>query len=115
MSNRLLQVGRIPLIPDPHVALKASQALSGNQAQTERAVTVGRAFFEPLKLVGAVLHRFGNGLERALRIRNMATMNDAALADIGVRRDQLPQIFYGPAVDAKPGPNHAIRLSDVER
>jgi len=45
VSDRLIQIGRIPLIPDPYVAIKASQAFSFSQAQTERVTELGTDFF----------------------------------------------------------------------
>lgn len=112
MSNRLLQVGRIPLIPDPYVALKASQALSYSQVQTDRVMALGQAYFRPLARLGKAIRRYADSLERTLQIRNLATLNDASLADIGFRRDQLPQLYYGSASYEKAG---NVRLRDTER
>lgn len=115
MSNRLIQVGRIPLIPDPHVALKASQALSFSQVQTDRVMALGQDYVRPVARLGNAIRRYADRLERALQIRNLATMNDTTLADIGFRRDQLPQLYYGSASYEKAGNIRDVRLSDSKR
>ena len=115
MSNRLIQIGRVPLIPDPEVALKASQAFSFSQAQTERVTQLGEACFGLWSTLQNGIRQFGDLLERAIQIRNLSTMSDKSLADIGIRRDQLPQLYIGSGVEDLVGSERSVRSSDGER
>ena len=115
MSNRLIQIGRVPLIPDPDVAVKASQAFSFNQAQTERVALLGKDCFSLWSSLRNGIRRFGDLLGRAIQIRNLSTMSDKSLADIGIRRDQLPQLYIGGGVDDLVGSQRSVRSSDSER
>ena len=98
MSNRLLQIGRVPLIPDPLVAIKASQAFESSQLQTQRVIDLGNAYLSLPSLIRNGIRLFKDSLDRAIRIRNLSTMSDTALADIGVRRDGLAQLYGDPAL-----------------
>ena len=115
MSNRLIQIGRIPLIPDPYVAIKASEAFSISRAQTERVVAMGTAYFSVLLAIRNGISQFVARLERALQIRNLSAMTDQSLADIGVRRDQLPQFYDGSGFDNMTGKRPSVESSDSER
>ena len=113
MSNRLIQIGRVPLIPDPSVAIKASQAFSFNQAQTERVLELGTAYFSLLSIIRSGMRGFVDTLERAIQIRNLSTMTDESLADIGLRRDQLPQLYDGSRFDDIVGRRRSVRLNET--
>ena len=115
MSNRLGQNGRIPLIADPNVAVKASQILYLSKFQTEQVVDLGRAYGGLLSKLRQGIRGFGDLLERAIQIRNLSTMSDKALADIGVRRDQLPHLYYGSGFDDIVGQRPSVGVSDRER
>ncbi len=115
MSNRLIQIGRVPLIPDPYVAIKASQAFSFSQAQTERVIELGTDCFGLLSTIRNGIRGFADLLDRAIQIRNLSTMTDESLADIGLRRDQLPQLYGGSDFADKVGQNRSVGLSDSER
>lgn len=93
MSNRLIQLGRVPLIPDPLVAIQASSAFSQSQAQTEQVQALGRAFRDMPGDIWNVVTGFASAIDQAIRIRMLSSMNDRALSDIGLRRDQLPMLF----------------------
>ena len=90
MSNRLIQIGRVPLIPDPYVAIRASQAFSFSRSQTERVTELGTDSFGLLSAIRNGIRWFGDFLERAIKIRYLSTMTGKSLADIGIRSDQLP-------------------------
>ncbi len=93
MSNRLIEIGRIPLIPDPHVAVKASLVFSQNRAQTNQVMELGKSFVElPLALWKAI-RSYKKILDSAMHMRDLCSMNDRALADIGIRRDQIPELY----------------------
>jgi uncharacterized protein YjiS (DUF1127 family) len=115
VSNRLIQIGRVPLIPDPDVAIKASQVFSSSRAQTQQVVELGRAYGGLLANVRNGIRRFGDMLERAIQIRNLSTMSDKALADIGVRRDQLSQLYVGSGFDDIVGQRPSASFNDRER
>ena len=99
MSNRLTQIGRVPLIPDPRVAIRASQAFSACRDRTEKVRNLGAAYLNLLSTIRDSLRAFTKTVERAIQIRTLSTMDDKALADIGVRRDQLPQYYVGNSFD----------------
>ena len=115
MSNRLIQIGRVPLIPDPDVAIKASQAFSASRAQTERVVELGADCFSLLSTIRNGIRGFANMIEKAIQIRNLSTMNDKYLADIGIRRDQLPQLYKASGVDDIVGRRGSVWSGDGER
>lgn len=115
MSNRLIQIGRVPLIPDPYVALKASEAFSLSRAQTEQVIALGAAYLRIPSFIRNTIRRCADRLERAIQIRNLSMMNDTSLADIGVRREQLPQLYNASKFDQIVGPRRPIWLSDSER
>ena len=115
MSNRLIQIGRVPLIPDPHVAIKASQAFSFSKDQTERVLELGRAYFSLPSIIGNGIRRCADRIETAMQIRSLSVMTDDSLADIGIRRDQLPQLYARSGFDDKLGRHRSVWLSDSER
>ena len=108
MSNRLLQIGRVPLIPDPDVAVKASQQFAISQTQTELVLDLGRAFGGLLSKTQNGVRTFLDLLERANQIQSLYTMSDKALADIGFRRDQLPRLFVERRSDDVAG-KHSVQ------
>lgn len=72
MSNRLIQIGRVPLIPYPYVAIKGSQVFSFSQAQTERGTELRRgfsAFCQPSEKVFAGLVICWKGQSRSATYR----------------------------------------------
>ena len=99
MANRLIQIGRVPLIPYPYVAIKGGQVFSFSQAQTERGTELRRGFFGLLSAIQNGIRRISDLLERAIKIRYLSTMTKKTLSDIGIRRDQLPQIYGGSEFD----------------
>jgi len=115
VSNRLVEIGRVPLIPDPYTALRASQVFSSTREQAEKALALGTAFGGLLSGIRDGVRRFADGLERAMRIRDLSMMTDKSLADIGLRRDQLPQLYHASNFDAGPGRRPSARLNDSER
>lgn len=115
MSNRLIQIGRVPLIPDPYVAIKASKAFSFSQARTDRVSQLGADCFGFLSAIRNGIRGIADMLERAIQIRNLSTMTDQSLADIGIRRDQLPQLYHGSGFDDIVRRHRSVWLSDGER
>lgn len=115
MSNRLTQIGRVPLIPDPDVAVKASELFSISQAQTKQVVELGRAFGDLLASMRNGVQQFTDLLERATQIRNLSTMSNKSLADIGIRRDQLAQLYTERSFDNIVGGRPAAGLNNRER
>lgn len=93
MSNRLCGAGRIPLMPEPLLAAGAGTLLSESRLQSMQVSALGRAFFELPAALWNLVHRLGNAIENASRLRDVACMSDHLLRDIGIRRDQLPQLF----------------------
>ena len=60
MSSHLIQINRVPLIPDPRVALKASQAFSASRDQTERVLELGVSYFNLLSSIQHGIRNFTN-------------------------------------------------------
>ena len=115
MSNRLIQLGRIPLIPDPQVALKASEAFSVSSEQTKRVQILGTAYLELLLAIRKTFGGFANALEKAMRVRSLSGMSNQSLADIGIRRDQLAQIYRGQGFDGIIGQEQSEMSQHNER
>mgnify|MGYP001292226180 CR=1 FL=1 len=93
MSNRLLHIGRVPLIPDPQTAIQASSAFAASQEQTDQVFALGRAFRALPRDIWNMVHNISRSLNEAMRMRDLSSMNDQALADIGLRRDQISMLF----------------------
>jgi len=99
VSNRLNEIGRVPLMPDPLVALQTSNAISLSQNQTEQVLALGRAFRDMPKDIWNAVSGCAKAIEEATRIRDLASMEDSMLSDIGLRRDQVPHLFVNHGVD----------------
>lgn len=93
MSNRLCGAGRIPLMPEPLLAARAGTIFSESRLQSLQVSALGRAFFELPATLWNLVHSLGKTIENAVRLRDVACMSDHLLRDIGIRRDQLPQLF----------------------
>ena len=115
MSDRLIQIGRVPLIPDPYVAIKASQAFSTSRPQAERVIELGRAVSGLLSAIRNCARGFTDLLQRAIQIRNLSTMTDKSLSDIGLRRDQLSQFYAGNGPDTFVSQRRPAWTGDNER
>jgi hypothetical protein len=94
VSNRLLEIGRIPLIPDPAVAVRAGAVFAEALARADRVIRYKNAFFEPPARLWNALRRFGEMLERATYMRDLSVMGDRELEMRGVRRDQIGDLFF---------------------
>jgi uncharacterized protein YjiS (DUF1127 family) len=95
VSNRLIQLGRVPLIPDPLVALQASSAFSNSQSQTNQVIAIGQS-------ISGLWHAItgcAKAIDNALQIRRISSMDDRLLSDMGLRRDQIPGLFIDRRVD----------------
>lgn len=103
MSNRLSHMDRLPLIPDPLVAIQASSAVSLSQSQTEQVFALGRAFRQMPMDIWHALSNCARVIEEATRIRDISSMDDGMLSDIGLRRDQVPQLFVSRGLDRLDG------------
>jgi uncharacterized protein YjiS (DUF1127 family) len=99
VSNRLLQIGRVPLMPDPQVALQASSLFESSKQQTDQVFALGRAFRQLPGDIWRVFQSCAQSVHNATRIRTLSSMNDRALSDIGLRRDQIPMLFVDQRSD----------------
>ena len=115
MSDRLIQVGRVPLIPDPYIAIQARQAFSTSRAQTERVVELGRTVYGLLSGIRNCARGFTDLLQRAIQIRNLSTMTDKSLSDIGIRREELSQFYVGNGSDTLFRQRPLVWAGDTER
>ena len=95
MSNRLIEIGHIPLIPDPIAALKASAALNEAIDQTKRIAQYMSDFFAPSTQLVRVLRRFGDMLDRATYLRDLSVMDDRELQLRGVERHRIRDLLFG--------------------
>ena len=93
MSNRLSQFDRVPMMPDFDVALQASSVFTTSKEQTDQVFALGRAFRQLPQDIWNTIRGFARLMEEALLIRSLSSMNDRALSDIGLRRDQIPMLF----------------------
>jgi hypothetical protein len=94
MSNRLLVIGRIPLIPDPEMAMRAGALFADAIALTDRAIQYKNGFFAPTTTLMSALRRFRQIVERAVYLRDLSVMCDRELAIRGVRRDGIRDLFF---------------------
>lgn len=93
MSNRLTDAGRIPLIPEPLLAANAGSVFSKTRAMSEKVTALGRAFFELPTMLWNLVRQVPRSIDAAMQLRDLASMSDHRLADMGIRRDQLPQLY----------------------
>lgn len=93
MSNRLADAGRIPLMPEPLLAARAGTRFRESRLQSMQVSALGRAFFELPAALWNLVRSLGKTIENAMRLRDVACMSDHLLRDVGIRRDQLPQLF----------------------
>ena len=99
MSNRLIQTGRVPLMPDPMVAIQENSAFASSKEQTNQVLALGRAFRQLPWDVWNAIRGCARAMDVAVRIRSLSSMNDRALSDIGIRRDQIPMLFIEGRID----------------
>ena len=99
MSNRLIEIGRIPLIPDPAAAVKAGALFAECQGRTDRVVQYKNDFFEPPTKLWAALRRWGQALDQANYMQGLSVMGDRALAIQGVQRDKIYELFFQKNAD----------------
>ncbi len=115
MSNRLIQIGRLPLIPDPYAALKASAILSETVELTNNAIAYKDVFFAPSTLLLEALRRYNALLDRATYLRDLWVLDDETLESRGIKRDRIPELFFQrPANDFKYRPR-SVHAGDGER
>ena len=93
MSNRLNTPTRVPLIGDPEVAERAGAALAESRARTEQVRAMGRAFADLGRAVVRFFARLNKSMDEALAMRDLANMSDHMLADIGLKRSDIPALF----------------------
>ena len=100
MSNRLTDAGRLPLVLEPLLAAQAGSVFSETQALSIQVSELGRAFFELPGMFWNLVRQVTESIETAMRLRNLAGMSDHMLSDMGIRRDQLPQLFLAGRLSA---------------
>lgn len=113
MSNRLADAGRLPLLPQPLVAAATGAMFTQTRDQTDRARALGRAFLA----LPADLFNLVRGLEKSIEsariLRDLSGMSDHMLADIGIRRDQLPMMLREGRLDDFAGHAREHRVEEV--
>ena len=108
MSNRLSTVERVPLIPNIQIAADVADSVRISRARAEEMAEYGRQIGEVLhaRLVRKALKAVWHGLTwandrvvEARAINELSKMDDRMLADIGLRRSDLPMLFCPKAVN----------------
>lgn len=102
MSNRLDNTFRIPLIPDPDLALRAGMAFTLSRAHAERVISFGRATAESFSVFGEVLEDLGRAIEQARRAQTLSALSDKELARRGLSRSGIPAAVWkiAPSIPA---------------
>lgn len=93
MSNRLESASPLPLIMDPLQAMKLGQSINNAQRQTEQTIELGSAFMELIRDVTGLFSWIGRSINNAVEMRNLYDLSDRQLADIGLSRHQIPQLW----------------------
>lgn len=105
MSNRFADAGFLPPTPELPVAARAGAMVSQTRLQTRQAFELGRAFFELPGDIWNMLGRLARTIDTAVRLRDAVNMDDRRLADLGIRRDELPALLaagrLGEIMDAQ--------------
>jgi uncharacterized protein YjiS (DUF1127 family) len=108
MSNRLSTVDRVPLIPDIQIASDVADSVRASRARAEEMAEYARQIGDVLhaRLVRKALKAVWRGLnwandrvEEARSINELSKMDDRMLADIGLRRSDIPMLFHPKAVN----------------
>jgi uncharacterized protein YjiS (DUF1127 family) len=90
MSNRLTTIDRVPLTPDVEVAGNMSETFLSTRRQAETVVAYGRALVDTVRAVGHAFSWLGERVDEAEAMCELASLNDRMLADIGLKRSDIP-------------------------
>ena len=108
MSNRLSTVERVPLIPNIQIAADVADSVRISRARAEEMAEYGRQIGEVLhaRLMRKALKAVWRGLtwandrvDEARAINELSKMDDRMLADIGLKRSDIPMLFCPKAVN----------------
>ena len=110
MSNRLRDAGALPLVMDPMLAVKLGQAVYASRKRAEQTVELGQAFVAVFRDIGHAIGWIGRSINRATEMRDLYSLTDRQLADIGIERGQIPSLWREARVNVATRPT-----SDRER
>jgi uncharacterized protein YjiS (DUF1127 family) len=108
MSNRLSTVDRVPLIPDIQIAADVADSVRISRARAQEMAEYGRQIGEMLhaRLVRKAFKAMWRGLiwaadrvNEARAVNELSKMDDRMLADIGLKRSDIPMLFCPKAVN----------------
>ncbi|MHA1107864.1 MAG: DUF1127 domain-containing protein, partial [Alphaproteobacteria bacterium] len=90
---------QFPSIPGFVMSTGHGASIVEARMQTERAMAMGHACTSIFRGLWNVLCRFDRALGSARTMNSLLTMNDRALADIGISRSEIPSIIAGNEFD----------------
>ena len=99
MSNRLSTVERMPL---GTYAVEHGSVVRDSRAQAEYVMELGRGLGASLRALGQLFTWVDRRIDEATAMRDLAMMNDRMLADIGLKRSDIPLVGAAPVVGEGP-------------
>ena len=117
MSNRLNAKHYVVTDASPfEEASPVNEAEILRQAEAARALYVGELVGKGLKALKGFVVQFGKSLQQARLMSELAQLDDRTLADIGIRRGDIPSFVSGEwhPNDAAAASNQATTVGAVE-
>lgn len=69
------------------------------EARRQQALTVAEYAGKALKAIGTVVTALSNSIVRARQLAELSQLSDRQLADIGIKRSDIPRVVVGEPID----------------
>lgn len=99
MSLVLNRTTSYPVMPEFAISSRLGAMLFQSRAQTEQTLALGEAFFSVFRSMRNGLRRFDASVTEARAMRDLVGLSDQILADIGIKRSQIPDIIAKGGLD----------------
>jgi uncharacterized protein YjiS (DUF1127 family) len=93
MPNTLNAPFRSPFEPGLPAPAGADISVAGSRASYQQAVAMGAAFGALFSALGRMFSRLQSAVNEARNKGDLVSLSDRALADLGIRRDDIPAII----------------------
>jgi uncharacterized protein YjiS (DUF1127 family) len=94
--------------PIPGLSL-ADQNRFYAEARRQQALTVTAYVGKAIKAVGSIFNALTNAIVRARQLAELSQLSDRQLADIGIKRSDIPRVVVGEPIDG-----HRIRVPGLK-
>lgn len=104
MSNRLATTERMLKLPEVELAGGAMETYLSTRRQAETVMEYGRALADTVRAVWRAIAWIGQRVDEAEAMRDLAALNDRMLADIGLKRSDIPLLYSRARQETAPAP-----------